>query len=71
MWKREKVSADLMVNEEESEKEPKIVGVLDNSDMEISIYKETGSDRQQIKMLEIVFPCSVEQFYEFFLSDNA
>jgi hypothetical protein len=48
-----------------------MVGMLDNSEMEINIFKETGADRQQIKMLEIVFPCSVENFYDFFLGDQA
>ena len=48
-----------------------MLGTLDDSQMEISLFKDTGADRQSIKMLEIVFPCSIQHFYDFFLADEA
>ena len=73
LWKREKLSAEMMHNTEQQKQNEgsKHVGVFDDSQMEVNIFKETGADKQSIKMLEIVFPCSVEQFYEYFFADTA
>lgn len=31
--------------------------------MEINVFKQAGADKESIKKLEIVFPCTVDQFY--------
>jgi hypothetical protein len=73
LWKREKLSAELMRNSEEEavQEEDKLAAAFDGAELEIKQFKEAGADNQHVKMLEIVFPCSVEQFYDFFLADEA
>ena len=58
--------------EVEEDKQPSDYGgCFDESEMEVSIFKEKGLDKEPIKMLQIVFPCSVQQFYQFFYADSA
>ncbi len=68
------MSPDIMILEgedKENEANERVASGFDNSEVEISLFQEKGSEREPVKMLEIVFPCSVEQFYDFFLADNA
>ena len=39
--------------------------------MEINLFNPDKVETEKQKMLEIVLPCSVEQFYRFFLADDA
>lgn len=39
--------------------------------MEINLFNPEKVETEKQKMLEIVLPCSVEQFYRFFLADDA
>lgn len=39
--------------------------------MEINLFNPEKVETEKQKMLEIVLPCSVDQFYSFFLADDA
>ena len=39
--------------------------------MEINFFNPEIVETEKQKMIEIILPCSVEQFYTFFMADNA
>jgi len=39
--------------------------------MEISIFNPLIVESEKQKMVEVALPCSIEQFYRFFLADDA
>lgn len=39
--------------------------------MEVNFFNPEKVETEKQKMLEIVLPCSVDQFYNFFLADGA
>jgi hypothetical protein len=39
--------------------------------MEINLFNPEKVETEKQKMIEIVLPCSVDQFYNFFLADDA
>jgi len=39
--------------------------------MEINIFNPELVETEKQKMVEIILPCSLDQFYRFFLADNA
>jgi hypothetical protein len=55
----------------EGEKIANIQKSLDDANVEVNLFKAELVETEKQKMLEVVLPCSVEQFYNFFLSDDA
>lgn len=59
-------------NDEETEQSEKGGSrSLDDASMEINLFNAEKVETEKQKMLEIVLPCSVDQFYSFFLADDA
>lgn len=44
---------------------------MDEGQVEANFFNPRAVESEQQKIVEIQFPCSVEQFYNFFLADNA
>lgn len=44
---------------------------LDEANMEMNFFNPQIVDTEKQKMVELVLPCSLEQFYNFFIADEA
>jgi hypothetical protein len=72
LWKKEKLESEVLnSNDEETEQAEKGSRSLDEASMEINLFNAEKVETEKQKMLEIVLPCSVDQFYSFFLADDA
>ena len=56
---------------EQSEKINNEMKVLDEANVEINFFNPQIVDAEKQKIIEIVLPCSLEQFYNFFVGDEA
>jgi hypothetical protein len=75
LWKKEKLSSEVLNphNEEESEigEKPSEGKFLDEGNMEMNFFNPEIVDTEKQKMMELILPCSLEQFYNFFIADGA
>lgn len=44
---------------------------IDEGQVEVNFFNAQAVETEKQKIVEIILPCSVKQFYEFFLSDKA
>ena len=73
LWKKGTLSSEVLNSnpEEDNEEKPGSSRGLDDASIEINLFDTAAVEAEKQKMLEVVLPCSVEQFYNFFLADDA
>lgn len=66
LWKGERIEAKILGSNDEAKE-----GELDDSNMEISFFNNEVSLNDKQTLAKINFPCSLDQYFDFFLSDDA
>lgn len=66
LWKGERIEAKILGSNEEDKD-----GELDDSNMEIDFFNSEVSLSDKQTLAKINFPCSIDQYFDFFLSDDA
>lgn len=66
LWKGERIEAKILGSNEEGRD-----GELDDSNMEIDFFNKEVSLSDKQTLAKITFPCSIDQYFDFFLADEA
>lgn len=51
--------------------QPTPIQILDDGNVQANFFNPQVVDSEKQKIVEHILPCSVDQFYDFFLADNA
>lgn len=69
LWKGEQIEPRILNEDEEGKGGEQIQ--MDKSQLEVSFFNPESSADSQQTIAEITFPCSVQQYYDYFLKDKS